>query len=84
MDKIYDGILYSTFDFMTEKNNENLVFSLSISISSDFLHYKLYIINKSSENSNFSTENLCYKNCKFCQKLKCLECEGNLTTETYC
>ena len=47
-------------------------------------NYKIYVINKSFDYISFTYENLCYKNCKYCEKLLCLECEGNLTTETYC
>lgn len=56
MDEIYDGILYSTFNFFSETNDENLVFSLSVSISSDFLNYKFYVINKNFEVYNITTE----------------------------
>ncbi|KAM3136514.1 hypothetical protein pb186bvf_011317 [Paramecium bursaria] len=56
----------------------------TIVISQYLQNYKIYIINKFIESETVSIENFCYQNCKICNKLQCLECEGQLSIETNC
>ncbi|KAM3139699.1 hypothetical protein pb186bvf_008157 [Paramecium bursaria] len=47
-------------------------------------NYKIFVINKYFDSQKVILDRFCFQNCKTCNKLQCLECEGQLSLETNC
>ncbi|KAM3139704.1 hypothetical protein pb186bvf_008162 [Paramecium bursaria] len=83
-EKQFESEVYQKFDNYNQVANQNLFLPLDIFVAKYLQNYQIYVINKYQDNQIVNLDKFCFQNCKICNQLQCIECEGYLSLQSNC